>query len=85
MSVLQICIIYHPYVEVSMPPHAISALHGQTSQYGAAIASVCLHSTCSVMHWLCSDQHQACNAVMQIGMAGFGAGLTWAGIVVQWQ
>ena len=22
---------------------------------------------------------------MQIGMAGFGAGLTWAGIVVKWQ
>ena len=35
--------------------------------------------------WLFNGKHQACDAVVQIGMAGFGAGLTWAGIVVQWQ
>jgi 3-oxoacyl-[acyl-carrier-protein] synthase III len=25
------------------------------------------------------------HCVLQIGMAGFGAGLTWAGIIVTWQ
>lgn len=25
-----------------------------------------------------------CITVVQLGIAGFGAGLTWAGIVVQW-
>lgn len=85
MGVVQLCIEFQPYVAVSVLAHATQALRGEAPQYGAANASSCLQSSHALMQWLFIGKHQACDAVVQIGMAGFGAGLTWAGIVVQWQ
>lgn len=73
----------------SIPLAFDEAVRKGSIKSGDTVSNLCefsWHSALVLYDYMCDKGTVSLAAfVMQIGMAGFGAGLTWAGVIVKWQ